>query len=75
LGQAWGPQSVEPLAELLAREPSRSVRRIAAHTLSRIAGEAARQALQSLQSDPDRQVRRIAARAGERALAASPGED
>lgn len=63
LGRAWGYQAVTPIADMLAEERSRNVRRIAAYALSRIPGEAARQALEPLQSDPDRQVRRIASRA------------
>ena len=69
LGQAWGYQAVEPLAELLSEESSRSVRRIAIYTLSRIEGDAAREALAALQDDPDPNVRGIAT------FALEPAED
>jgi HEAT repeats len=60
LGAAWGDQAVAPLTGLLIEERARSVRRVAAYTLSRIQGDAARDALEPLREDRDPAVRRIA---------------
>jgi hypothetical protein len=60
LGEARGRQAVAPLAALLAEERARSVRRIAAYTLGRIRGNAAREALARLRDDLDPRVRQIA---------------
>jgi HEAT repeats len=69
LGEARGQQAVAPLAALLLEERTRGVRRVAAHTLSRIGGDAAMQILEPLQFDLDPQVRRIAT------FALEPAED